>query len=548
MTRLELFFANRESSLLMRKHVSDSGRMLRRNSSTRNISTSNASWRGAIGICAALLVWSPAGRAQANSAAPASAEEVKQLRQVVQSLLTRVTELESELKQRQPASTGIVTSGAAVAGGTPVASPEAATIARTNSFAASERAATASMDIVPAQGVALVAPKDQITAVDRGILDYLHGATLNFAVDEYYEYNFNDPVGRVNALRAYDVLSNNISLNQADLVFERAPDVDAGRPFGLRLDLQYGQATDTLQGNPANEPRPAIYQNIFQAYGTYVVPIGGGLTVDVGKFGSSIGIEGNYTKDQMNYSRSYWFDYLPFYHMGVRAAYKVNDKLTLNYWLVNGTNQAEATNGYKDELFGFTATPNKNITWNVNYYIGQEHPDRVVVSSSGPIPVQPGLTFQAITPAPNGKLHIFDSYVSWQAKPKLTFALEGDYVIEREWQNTNTALGQSSAPSHVIGGAGYAKYQFTPRIAVAGRAEYLSDRGGLFSGITQALKETTVSFDYKLSDGFLMRYEWRRDFSNQPSFFTDKNGVLSKEQQTLGVGIVWWVGRKEGAW
>jgi hypothetical protein len=45
-----------------------------------------------------------------------------------------------------------------------------------------------------------------------------------------------------------------------------------------------------------------------------------------------------------------------------------------------------------------------------------------------------------------------------------------------------------------------------------------SDRGGLFSGLTQALKENTVTFDYSLADGFLMRYEWRRDFSNKPSF------------------------------
>jgi hypothetical protein len=45
-----------------------------------------------------------------------------------------------------------------------------------------------------------------------------------------------------------------------------------------------------------------------------------------------------------------------------------------------------------------------------------------------------------------------------------------------------------------------------------------------------------------------MRYEWRRDFSNQYSFFTDKNGVLSKEQQTASIGVVWWVGRKVGAW
>jgi Putative beta-barrel porin-2, OmpL-like. bbp2 len=532
----------------MINHRSHGGQPLICDATISNVSIRNAWLRYVLVVCIALLAWCPAGRAQTNNAAPASAEEVKQLREVVQSLLTRVTELESELKHRQPASSERTASSASVAGAPPVMGAYPATSSPPTASFASAGAGTTSVAIGPAQSAALEAPKEQINAADRGILDYLHGATLNFAVDEYYEYNFNDPVGRVNALRAYDVLSNNISLNQADLVFERAPDLDAGRPFGLRLDLQYGQATDTLQGNPANEPRPAIYQNIYQAYGTYVVPIGNGLTVDVGKFGSSIGIEGNYTKDQMNYSRSYWFDYLPFYHMGLRAAYKVNDKLTLNYWLVNGTNQAEATNGYKDELFGFTATPNKNITWNVNYYLGQEHPDRVEVSSSGPIPVQPGLTFQAITPAPNGKLHIFDSYVNWQAKPKLTFALEGDYVIEREWQNTVTALGQSSSPSHVIGGAGYAKYQFSPKFAVAGRAEYMSDRGGLFSGITQALKETTVSFDYKLSDGFLMRYEWRRDFSNQPSFFTDKNGVLSKEQQTLGVGIVWWVGRKEGAW
>jgi hypothetical protein len=526
---------NRERGLLMFKHSSNGVPTSARNRAIWKIPNNKTSRWSAMGICAALLAWGPAARAQASGAAPASAEEVRQLRDVVESLLIRVTELEKELKERPPAPTERIASSAFITRDVPVAAADAAV--------APAGTAAVPLPVAPAQSASAEGPKEQPSK-----LDFLHGATLNFELDEYYEYNFNEPVGRVNALRAYDVLSNNISLNQADVVFERTPDVTGGSPFGVRIDLQYGQATDTLQGNPLNEPRPSIYQNIFQAYGTYVAPIGNGLTLDVGKFGSSIGIEGNYTKDQMNYSRAYWFDFLPFYHMGVRAAYKVNDKLTLNYWVVNGTNQAEATNGYKDELFGFTATPNKKITWNVNYYIGQEHPDRMEVASSGPIPVQPGLTFQAITPAPNGKLHIFDSYVSWLAAPKLTFALEGDYVIEREWQNTNTALGQSSTPSHVIGGAGYVKYQFSPKFAVAGRTEYMSDRGGLFSGITQALKETTATFDYKLSDGFLMRYEWRRDFSNQPSFFTDKNGVLSKEQQTASMGIVWWFGGKEGAW
>ncbi len=181
------------------------------------------------------------------------------------------------------------------------------------------------------------------------------GATLNYYFDGYYGYDFNHPIGRVQYLRAYDVLSNAFSLNQAGVVLALDPSVEEGRRYGVRLDLQFGQATETLQGNPANEPRPEIYRNIFQAYGTYVFPVGKGLTVDFGKWASSIGIEGNYTKDQMNYTRSFWFNYLPFYHMGVRANYKINDKLSANYWIVNGTEQSEPTNSFKDELFGFVA-------------------------------------------------------------------------------------------------------------------------------------------------------------------------------------------------
>ena len=377
-------------------------------------------------------------------------------------------------------------------------------------------------------------------------LEFLRDTTVNLTIDGYYAYNFNHPVGRVNLLRAYDVLSNEFSLNQASVIFDHPADASEGRRWGGRLDLQFGQATDTLQGNPLNEPRPQIYRNIFQAYGTYVAPIGKGLNVDFGKWFSSLGIEGNYTKDQINDSRAFWFDFLPFYHMGVRASYPLTDRFRLNYWVVNGTNQVEATNGFKDELFGFTAKPHRDVTWTMNYYLGQEHPDRLAVPPASPIPVQPGLSFQAIRPAPNGRTHIFDSYVTWQATSKLSVSLEGDYFIERLWKHE--ALGQSSAPSHVDGGAAYLRYQFTPKFSLAARSEYLSDRGGLFSGLTQALKENTVTFDYNLADGFLMRYEWRRDFSNQPSFLSDAQGVLSKQQTTATLGLVWWWGPKGGVW
>ena len=87
-------------------------------------------------------------------------------------------------------------------------------------------------------------------------------------------------------------------------------------------------------------------------------------------------------------------------------------------------------------------------------------------------------------------------------------ALEGDYVLERLWRNE--ALARSSATSHVAGGAVYARYQLTQKLGVAASISRIVV--AFFSGLTQALKETTATLDYKLDDGFLMRYEWRRDF------------------------------------
>jgi hypothetical protein len=483
-----------------------------------------------------------AALAQTTAASGSRGGEEKDLRQTVRELALRVSALEEELHKQRA---GVAVESASL-------KPAALVAPRVD--------VRNSVESLSSSGVAETPPAASVTTKSEGgqtvttqnapVASVLPtqlpgGATLNYAFDGYYDYDFNHPIGRVQYLRAYDVLSNVFSINQANVVLALDPDVAAGRRYGVRFDLQFGQATETLQGNPANEPRPEIYRNIFQVYGTYVVPLGKGLTVDVGKWGSSLGIEGNYTKDQVNYSRSLYFDYLPFYHEGVRASYKVNDKLAVNYWLVNGTNQSEPTNSYKDELFGFTAQPTKNILWNFNYYIGQDHPD-VTPATNCSAPVQPGLCLAPINPAPDGKAHIFDSYVTWNATPKLSLSLEGDYVISREW--AKAAPGESSAPSHVNGGVAYARYQLTPKMALGGRTEYLSDRGGLFSGTTQALKEFTGTYEYKFGEGFLVRAEFRRDWSNVPFFLTNKPGVLSPSQPTMTVGMVWWYGGKQGIW
>lgn len=503
-------------------------------------------WRKSFLIGVLVLFFVVRGRAQVSSGAKES--EVEELRQTVRELAARVSVLEEQLQRQNTVPTKDAAALAASVADVkiPADSPRQHGPAMSEA-SGGEAVVSANGAETPTKAKASVGSAGGQAQPSVVPAQLPGGATLNYYFDGYYGYDFNHPIARVQYLRAYDVLSNAFSINQAGLVMALDPSVDEGRRYGVRLDLQFGQATETLQGNPANEPRPDIYRNIFQAYGTYVFPVGKGLTVDVGKWSSSIGIEGNYTKDQMNYSRSLYFAYLPFYHMGVRANYKVNDKISVNYWLVNGTQQSEATNSYKDELFGLTLQPKKNLSWIVNYYVGQDHPDASAnPQGCGSAPVQPGLCLAPITPAPDGKQHIFDSYATWNVTPNLTLALEGDYVISRLW--ANAAPGQSSAPGHVDGGAGYARYQWTPRMAVAGRAEYMSDRSGLFSGRSQALKEFTGTYEFKFADGFLSRLEYRRDWSNVPFFLTNKVGVLSSHQDTLTVGMVWWYGGRQGVW
>lgn len=130
--------------------------------------------------------------------------------------------------------------------------------------------------------------------------------------------------------------------------------------------------------------------------------------------------------------------------------------------------------------------------------------------------------------------------MQWQASKKLSFAWEGDYVIERLYEN--------SAPQHVTGTAVYARYQFTPKFALAARTEYIDDRGGLFTGATQAVKEQTFTAERLVANGLLLRAEWRRDASNHPFFLTDTLNLLKKEQNTATLGVVWWFGGKQGIW
>ena len=96
--------------------------------------------------------------------------------------------------------------------------------------------------------------------------------------------------------------------------------------------------------------------------------------------------------------------------------------------------------------------------------------------------------------------------------------------------------------------AAYARYQLTPPIAFGVRYERLDDEG-LFGGIEQVLQETTLTAEYKFAEGFLVRGEFRRDWSNERVLHRPlAPAILRDHQNTALLGLVWWFGNKQGVW
>jgi hypothetical protein len=261
---------------------------------------------------------------------------------------------------------------------------------------------------------------------------------------------------------------------------------------------------------------------LWQAYGSYVFPGAAAVRIDGGKFGSNLGFETNYAKDNNHFSRALLFNFLPYYHNGLRLTWPLNERVSVQYMLTNGIQQTEDFNESKSNQVALLVTPKAGLSWTVNYYAGREQPD-------GGLP-----------DGPDGWFRVFDTYVSYAANDKLSFGLDVSHTT-----NQVTTADSSLA---LTGVGVYARSQLAGGNAAAVRYEFLSD-DGLFAGIEQQLQEATLTYERRVADGFMARVEFRRDWSDTPFFPSSRpTDSLNTSQNTLLFGLVWWAGPKSGVW
>ncbi len=357
------------------------------------------------------------------------------------------------------------------------------------------------------------AAQDAGAKQDSATMDFFRKTELSGFVDMYYGYNFNTPktacttIGGVavfNCLYNFNVAHNSFALNLAEVAFEKKPSADSRG--GFRVDLDYGSTAAMVH---AAEPGGAgIFQNIEQAYISYLAPTGTGLQLDLGKFVTMMGNEVIETKDNWNYSRSLLFTLaIPYYHMGARLSYSPNDKITLQGHLVNGWNNVQDNNAGKSVGGAITLKPTSALTIIENYMGGPEQGD---TTDSGPW------------------RNMSDTIVSYTVTKQVSLAANYDH-------------GQDKVAGKTVmwhGVAGYLKYQPNDIFALTPRVEYYRDRDGITTGVVQKLKEFTLTAEVKHKDGVMMRLEYRGDFSDEP-FFTKNTREAVKSQNTFTIGFVY---------
>jgi hypothetical protein len=337
------------------------------------------------------------------------------------------------------------------------------------------------------------------------------GVDAHGVADAYEQLNLTAPLSRTLAVRAYDAPAGQPSVGLLRLTLAHKPEV-----FGFRVDVGVGDLPDAyLRFDPAASTHPGLSRVLSyaeQAFVTAKVPVGRGLDVDIGKFGTPIGLEDNEALSNWNYSRSLLFLLAePSYHSGLRLTYCATDSLSATLLWLNGwdTNIFEG-NGMRTLAGAITWNATSSLTLVADAIVGPERPPTRLYD--------PSLSLRSA----------FDVYAQYALTPGLTVAYTADY-------GRDAAGGGASW----WGLAGYVRAQPLPWLSGTLRGEHYADGDGFTSGIRQRMVEMTATLEVR---GELHHVTWverleiRRDQSD--AAFFGAAAAPTTHQDTIGLSAI----------
>lgn len=361
-------------------------------------------------------------------------------------------------------------------------------------------------------------------------------------IEAYYGHNFNKPQNHVTANRWIDEKTGSFTLPTFAL------DISAKKgPFSAVVTLMFGPTADRwyfegVQPSASDLPHllnPGAYtnetfKNIMTAYAGYKAPIGSGLQIDVGLLPTQVGYELTPVKDNFNYSRSNLFNFLPFFHLGARATYQLNDQLSVSAGVYNGWNQLIDRNKSKSLSLQSSYVGDKWVM-SLLYFGGKERSDRAGSWWNNS---------DLVDDSDSGKpwRHMFDFVTQYTGFERLILAAE----LNGGWE------AQKQATQKWIAAGLWAQFKVTDWLFLAGRGDGIAEGGsgdwgnGRFVtiGDGKIISGTGTVELRPIGEGFSFRLEYRHDSTDKDNewvgFYKGAQNTFVHSQNTFTVGATGW--------
>jgi hypothetical protein len=350
--------------------------------------------------------------------------------------------------------------------------------------------------------------------VPDSTIQFLKQTEINGYVSSSYFYNFNRPDDHHNTGRGFDVRADEFMANKLVVRIDKPVNYS---PFdwkaGYAAKLIFGQDAEFTQASGLSLGNQG---DLFEANITVNVPVGNGLKVLLGKFGTTMGYESTFTEENFNWSGgNQWVFAEPFTHTGILLSYQPIPELELKVTVNNGWDNVTDSNSGKSFMGTATYTLSDKTSMALTGFGGPEQDSN---SSNW----RKGVDFW------------FDQKIT----PKLEGVAQLDYGAE-------DGIDANGKKAEWFALGGWLVYTFTDKINVATRADYLNDNDGVRTSDApalapfpanngQELTSVTLTVNFKPVDGLRLAPEFRWDHSSLDTAFNGHDA-----QVTVGMGAAY---------
>ncbi len=384
-------------------------------------------------------------------------------------------------------------------------------------------------------------------AEEQGSILTKYDLKLYGYVEASYVQNFNNPASKVNYNRVFDVDSNSVRPNLAQIVLEK--EGKAGGSLkdaaGFRVKLDFGEDSQFIGGTDASDE-----VDFQETYVQFVTPIGNGLDLKIGRMNTVVGYEVIESPYNPNFSRSWLFGFgEPFTTTGARASYAFNEYVSFAIGGINSfTGATSDTNNAMSVETALSLTPTDRIGitlfgfWGPEGAVGASNSDRVL--GGGIVDVRVTDTTEVIfealyanqanapgsvAPAGNSRWNGAAAYLIQDLTDQWSLRIRGE--VFEDAGGTQSCFGSLDAPEAGVcfGATG------SGTTTVGGATVATVGQPG--TATPQTLWETTFTLQYEPVPSVITRLEFRYDKSNKNTF---QYGTRSaNHQETLSVDVIY---------